>query len=102
MWNLDFDTEARLIGLEVLSASKRYSSSDIFNVSTEISSLLMIKQRTFFQLGFEKSEKPEPEDSPRFFESPCSFQFNPRVLLEPSVPGIYDNPGGSGIVRLQF
>ena len=33
--NLDFDTEGRLIGLEVLSASKRYSSSDIFNISTE-------------------------------------------------------------------
>jgi len=32
--NLDFDTEGRLIGLEVLSASKRYSS-DIFNLSTE-------------------------------------------------------------------
>ena len=34
--NLDFDTEGRLIGLEVLSASKRYSPSDIFNLSTEI------------------------------------------------------------------
>jgi uncharacterized protein YuzE len=33
--NLDFDAEGRLIGLEVLSASKRYSSSDIFNLSTE-------------------------------------------------------------------
>ncbi|MEX0803854.1 MAG: DUF2283 domain-containing protein [Candidatus Binatia bacterium] len=33
--NLDFDTEGRLIGLEVLSASKRYASSDIFNLSTE-------------------------------------------------------------------
>jgi uncharacterized protein YuzE len=33
--NLDFDTEGRLIGLEVLDASKRYSSSDIFNLSTE-------------------------------------------------------------------
>jgi uncharacterized protein YuzE len=33
--NLDFDGDGRLIGLEVLSASKRYSSSDIFNLSTE-------------------------------------------------------------------
>ena len=33
--NLDFDGEGRLIGLEVLAASKRYSSSDIFNFSTE-------------------------------------------------------------------
>jgi uncharacterized protein YuzE len=33
--NLDFDTEGRVIGLEVLNASKRYSSSDIFNLSTE-------------------------------------------------------------------
>jgi uncharacterized protein YuzE len=33
--NLDFDDKGQLIGLEVLSASKRYSSSDIFNLSTE-------------------------------------------------------------------
>ena len=33
--NLDFDAEGRLIGLEVLSAKKLYSSSDIFNLSTE-------------------------------------------------------------------
>ena len=33
--NLDFDGEGRLIGLEVSGASKRYSSSDIFNLSTE-------------------------------------------------------------------
>jgi uncharacterized protein YuzE len=33
--NIDFDGEGRLIGLELLSASKRYSSSDIFNLSTE-------------------------------------------------------------------
>ena len=33
--NLDFDGEGRLIGLEVLGASKRYSSADIFNLSTE-------------------------------------------------------------------
>ena len=33
--NLDFDDQGRLIGLEVLSASKRYGSADIFNLSTE-------------------------------------------------------------------
>jgi len=33
--NLDFDDEGRLIGLEVLGAVKRYSSADIFNLSTE-------------------------------------------------------------------
>lgn len=33
--NLDFDEEGRLIGLEVLGAAKRYSLSDIFNLSTE-------------------------------------------------------------------
>ena len=33
--NLDFDGEGRLIGLEVLGASKRYSSADIFNLSNE-------------------------------------------------------------------
>jgi uncharacterized protein YuzE len=33
--NLDFDEEGRLIGLEVLDASERYSLSDIFNLSTE-------------------------------------------------------------------
>jgi len=33
--NLDFDEEGRLIGLEVLDAVKRYSLSDIFNLSTE-------------------------------------------------------------------
>ena len=33
--NLDFDSEGRLIGLEVLGASKRYPSADIFNLSTE-------------------------------------------------------------------
>jgi uncharacterized protein YuzE len=33
--NLDFDVEGRLIGLEVLGASRRYPSADIFNLSTE-------------------------------------------------------------------
>ncbi len=33
--NVDLDEEGRLIGVEVLSAVKRYSLSDIFNLSTE-------------------------------------------------------------------
>ena len=33
--NVDFDSDGRLIGLEVLSATKSYSLSDIFNLSTE-------------------------------------------------------------------
>ena len=33
--NLDFDAEGQLIGLELLDAAKRYSLSDIFNLSTE-------------------------------------------------------------------
>jgi uncharacterized protein YuzE len=33
--NVDFDEEGKLIGLEILSAVKRYSISDIFNLSTE-------------------------------------------------------------------
>ena len=33
--NLDIDDEGRLIGLEVLDATRRYSLSDIFNISTE-------------------------------------------------------------------
>jgi len=33
--NLDIDNEGRLIGLEVLDATRRYSLSDIFNISTE-------------------------------------------------------------------
>lgn len=33
--NLDFDADGRLIGLEVLGATKSYSLSDIFNLSTE-------------------------------------------------------------------
>ena len=33
--NIDFDENGKLIGLEVLGASKRYTLSDIFNISTE-------------------------------------------------------------------
>ena len=33
--NLDLDENGKLIGLEVLDATKRYSLADIFNVSTE-------------------------------------------------------------------
>ena len=31
----DFDSDGRLIGLEVIDATKSYSLSDIFNLSTE-------------------------------------------------------------------
>ena len=33
--NIDLDDEGRLIGLEILDATQRYSKSDIFNLSTE-------------------------------------------------------------------
>lgn len=33
--NLDFDGQGRLIGLEVIDATKHYSLSDIFNLTTE-------------------------------------------------------------------
>lgn len=33
--NIDLDEEGRLIGLEVLDATEKYSLSDIFNLSTE-------------------------------------------------------------------
>jgi uncharacterized protein YuzE len=33
--NLDLDEKGKLIGLEVLDATERYSSADIFNLSTE-------------------------------------------------------------------
>jgi uncharacterized protein YuzE len=32
--NIDLDEESRLIGLEILDATKKYSLSDIFNLST--------------------------------------------------------------------
>ncbi len=33
--NLDFDETGKLIGLEVLDATERYSLADIYNLSTE-------------------------------------------------------------------
>jgi hypothetical protein len=54
--NLDLNIEGRLIGLEVLSASKRYSSSDIFNLSTE--NLILsdgYEAATFYPLRFESA-----------------------------------------------
>lgn len=33
--NLDLDENGKLIGLEVLDATKRYSLTDVFNISTE-------------------------------------------------------------------
>ena len=32
---VDLDKEGKLIGIEVLNATQRYSLSDIFNISTE-------------------------------------------------------------------
>ena len=33
--NLDLDKNGKLVGLEVLDATERYSLADIFNISTE-------------------------------------------------------------------
>ena len=33
--NVDFDESGKMIGLEVLDATDRYSLADIFNISTE-------------------------------------------------------------------
>lgn len=33
--NLDFDKEGRVIGIEIIGATERYSLKDIFNLSTE-------------------------------------------------------------------
>ena len=33
--NIDFDKSGKMIGLEVLDATDRYSLADIFNISTE-------------------------------------------------------------------
>ncbi len=33
--NLDMDAEGRIIGLEIIGATERYSMEDIFNLSTE-------------------------------------------------------------------
>ncbi len=42
--NLDLDEDGKLIGLEVLDATERYSLSDIFNVATE--NLILEKEIT--------------------------------------------------------
>lgn len=34
-FNVDFDTSGKVIGLEVLDATEKYSMADIFNISTE-------------------------------------------------------------------
>lgn len=33
--NIDLDENGKLIGIEILDATERYSKSDIFNISTE-------------------------------------------------------------------
>lgn len=33
--NLDFDSDGKMIGLEIIGATERYSLEDIFNLSTE-------------------------------------------------------------------
>jgi uncharacterized protein YuzE len=33
--NIDFDENGKLIGIEILDATDRYSLADIFNISTE-------------------------------------------------------------------
>jgi uncharacterized protein YuzE len=47
--NLDIDDEGKLIGLEVLDATRRYSLSDIFNISTE--NLILDKDKLEGSLG---------------------------------------------------
>jgi uncharacterized protein YuzE len=42
--NLDLDENGKLIGLEVLDATERYSLTDIFNVATE--NLILEKEIT--------------------------------------------------------
>jgi uncharacterized protein YuzE len=41
--NLDFDTQGRLVGIEILNALERYRPSDIFTISTE--SLALTEQK---------------------------------------------------------
>jgi uncharacterized protein YuzE len=41
--NLDFDSQGRLVGIEILNALERYSPSDIFTISTE--SLALTEQK---------------------------------------------------------
>jgi uncharacterized protein YuzE len=33
--NIDLDQDGRLVGIEILDATKKYSMSDIFNLSTQ-------------------------------------------------------------------
>jgi len=33
--NIDFDKNGKLVGLEILDATERYSLADIYNISTE-------------------------------------------------------------------
>ena len=33
--NIDIDENGKIVGLEILDATKRYSLADIFNISTE-------------------------------------------------------------------
>jgi uncharacterized protein YuzE len=47
--NLDIDNEGKLIGLEILDATRRYSLSDIFNISTE--NLILDKDKLERTLG---------------------------------------------------
>ena len=46
--NLDLDEEGKLIGLEVLDATERYTLSDIFNISTEN---LILEKKVIEQAG---------------------------------------------------
>ena len=46
--NLDLDEEGKLIGLEVLDATERYTLSDIFNISTEN---LILEEKLIEQAG---------------------------------------------------
>jgi len=46
--NLDLDEEGKLIGLEVLDATERYTLSDIFNIATEN---LILEERVIEQAG---------------------------------------------------
>jgi len=38
--NLDFDDQGRLIGIEILNATEKYSPQDLFTVSSEALALL--------------------------------------------------------------
>ncbi|MDP2683084.1 MAG: DUF2283 domain-containing protein [Deltaproteobacteria bacterium] len=45
--NLDIDEEGKIIGLEIIGATERYSLEDIFNLSTE--NLILEKNSPVFQ-----------------------------------------------------